>query len=178
MPQTVLVASRNPVKIAAAQRGFQRTYPQSAFTVRGAEVPSGVPPQPLSDAETRRGARQRAERAAAMHPQARYWVGIEGGLHPDGDTFLALAWVCILNADGRRGEARTGAFHIPPAVAALIRQGLELGTANDRIFARHNTKQQEGAVGLLTGGLLDRARFYEQAVILALIPLRNSHLWG
>ncbi len=178
MSQTILVASRNPVKIAAARRGFQRMYPQSAFTVQGAEVPSGVPPQPLSEAETRRGARNRAERAAAMHPQAGYWVGIEGGLHPDGETFLALAWVCVLDAAGRRGEARTGAFHIPPAVAALIRQGLELGEANDRLFARHNSKQKEGAVGLLTGGLLDRAGFYEQAVILALIPLRNGHLWG
>ncbi len=177
MPQTILIASRNPVKIAAALEGFRRMFPETTFTATGVEVPSGVPAQPMSDAETRRGARNRAARAAEAFPQADYWVGIEGGLHPDGATFLALAWVCVRAADGRRGEARTGTFHIPPAVAALVRQGMELGEADDLVFGRSNSKQKNGAVGLLTGNLIDRTRFYTQAVILALVPLRNAALW-
>lgn len=177
MNQQIIIASRNPVKIAAVRDGFSRTFPDVAFSFQGVELPSGVSDQPMSDAETRLGARNRAERAAADFPQADYWVGIEGGLHPDGDTFLALAWVCVLSAAGERGEARTGAFHIPPAVAALVRQGMELGDADDAVFGESNSKQKNGAVGLLTGNLIDRARFYEQGVILALIPLRNAALW-
>ncbi len=174
---TIIIASRNPVKITAVRKGFLRMFPEAAFTFRGVELPSGVGDQPMSDAETRRGARNRAGRAAAAFPQADYWVGIEGGLHPDGETFLALAWVCVLSAAGGRGEARTGAFHIPPPVAALVRQGMELGDADDVVFGENNSKQKNGAVGLLTGNLIDRARFYEQAVILALIPLRHKALW-
>ncbi|HEB65453.1 MAG TPA: non-canonical purine NTP phosphatase [Chloroflexi bacterium] len=177
MPSTIIIASHNPVKIAAARGGFQQMFPEATFVLRGVEVPSGVRDQPLSEEETRQGARNRAARAAEIFPQADYWVGIEGGLHPDGETFLALAWVCIRAADGSRGEGRTGAFHLPPAIAALIRQGKELGEADDIVFGQNNSKQKNGAVGLLTGNLIDRTRFYEQAVILALIPLHNKALW-
>lgn len=177
MPKTILVASQNPVKIAAALEGFQRMCPQETFHVQGADVPSGVRAQPMSDEETRQGARNRATRAAEEYPQADYWVGIEGGLHPDGETFLALAWVHVRTADGQHGEARSGAFHIPPAVAALVRQGLEMGDADDIVFGQRNSKQKNGAVGLLTDNAVDRARFYQQAVILALIPCKNAALW-
>ncbi|RMF44876.1 MAG: non-canonical purine NTP phosphatase [Anaerolineae bacterium] len=178
MSQTLIIASQNPVKIAAALAGFQRMYPQETFNAQGIDVPSGVSDQPMSDEETRRGARNRAERARAEYPQANYWIGIEGGLHPDAETFLALAWVHVIAADGRRGEARSGAFHIPPPVSALVREGLELGDADDIVLGQSNSKQKNGAVGLLTGNALTRADFYEQAVLLALIPLRNAVLWG
>ncbi|GAB4530073.1 MAG: inosine/xanthosine triphosphatase [Anaerolineales bacterium] len=177
MPQTIIIASQNPVKIAAALAGFQRMYPQETFLPQGVNAPSGVSDQPMSDDETRLGARNRVHRAQEAYPQADYWIGIEGGLHPDGDTFLAFAWVHIRAADGRQGEARSGAFHISPAVAALVRQGLEMGHADDIVFGQTNSKQKNGAVGLLTDNVVDRTRFYEQAVILALIPLKNAALW-
>ncbi len=177
MPKTILVASQNPVKIAAVLEGFRRMYPQETFNVQGVDVPSGVSAQPMSDDETRQGARHRVTRAVEMYPQADYWVGIEGGLHPDGETFLALAWVHVRTADGRHGEARSGAFHIPPPVAALVRQGMEMGDADDIVFGQSNSKQKNGAVGLLTENAVDRTRFYEQAVILALIPCKNAALW-
>ena len=45
----------------------------------------------------------------------------------------------------------TCSFDLPPAVAALVRQGMELGHANDHVFSLHNSKQSGGAVGSLTG---------------------------
>ncbi len=76
------------------------------------------------------------------------------------------------------GKGRTGTFFIPPPVADLIRQGKELGEADDIIFQRNNSKQENGAVGLLTGNVIDRKNLYEQAVILALIPFKNSILYS
>ena len=74
------------------------------------------------------------------------------------------------------GKARTGAFMLPHEVARLVRSGVELGIADDRVFGRSNSKQANGAVGLLTADLIDRQRYYEHAVVLALIPFKNTSL--
>jgi non-canonical (house-cleaning) NTP pyrophosphatase len=58
-----------------------------------------------------------------------------------------------------------------------VRQGMELGDADDAVFGRSNSKQANGAVGILTGNVIDRAELYEQAVVLALIPFKNPELY-
>ncbi len=75
-------------------------------------------------------------------------------------------------------SAPWGIFTLPEAVAALIRQGQELGAADDLVFGRVNSKQEQGAVGLLTGGVVDRTQLYAQAVVLALIPFKHRGLYG
>jgi non-canonical (house-cleaning) NTP pyrophosphatase len=52
-----------------------------------------------------------------------------------------------------------------------------LGEADDIVFGRSNSKQKEGAIGLLTGNVVDRAGLYEHAVILALVPFKNVALY-
>jgi len=170
----IVVASRNPVKITAARRGFQQCFPRAALEVEALAVPSGVSDQPMSDEETRLGARQRALRAASALPSSDFWVGIEGGVQWEGDDLLAFAWVAVYHVGQTWGMARTGTFLLPPAVAALVRAGYELGEADDRVFGETNSKQRMGAVGLLTGGVIDRAAFYEHAVVLALIPFGEA----
>ena len=170
----VVVASQNPVKVEAVRRGFQQWFPHETLHVNAVAVPSGVSDQPMSDAETQQGARQRARRAFRALPSADFWVGIEGGVAWNGPDLLAFAWVAVYHKNQAWGMARTGAFMLPPAVAALVRAGYELGEADDRIFGEANTKQRTGAVGLLTQGLIDRTALYEHAVILALIPFGEA----
>jgi inosine/xanthosine triphosphatase len=167
----IIVASRNPVKIQAARSGFQRMFPGEAFSLESASVPSGVSHQPLTDRETLQGAMQRTENAARLQPAADFWVGIEGGVEEQDGELGAFAWVVVRSPD-RVGKSRTGTFYLPPAVAAHVRAGKELGEADDLVFQRSNSKQENGAIGLLTGDVVDRAALYEQAVILALAPFR------
>jgi inosine/xanthosine triphosphatase len=174
--QTVVVASLNPVKLRAVERGFQRAFPGQAFRLEAHEVPAGVGDQPHTDEETLRGAQNRALAASGAAPRADYWVGIEGGIHERPEGMASFAWVVVSSRD-RTGRGRTGTFYLPEAVAALIRKGHELGDADDRVFGRSNSKQQEGAAGILTAGALDRADLYEQAVVLALIPFKNPGLY-
>jgi non-canonical (house-cleaning) NTP pyrophosphatase len=75
------------------------------------------------------------------------------------------------------GKARTGVFFLPKAVAQLVQRGVELGEADDRVFGRINSKQGNGAIGLLTDDVIDRVQYYEHAVILALVPFKNSQLY-
>jgi len=172
----IAVASANPVKIKAARRGFERMFPDQQFTIQSVIAPSGVSHQPLTSMETLAGARNRIANAFALYPTADYWIGIEGGVEEEDGMMTAFAWVAVRTAD-RIGQARSGAFALPPAVADLVREGKELGEADDIIFGRINSKQANGAIGLLTEDALDRAALYEQAVILALVSFKNPELY-
>ena len=196
----IAVASSNPVKLQAARNGFARMFPEEKFEASSTSVASGVSRQPRSDEETRQGARNRAAKAREAVPEADFWIGIEGGIGPGGGEtggeesagmaagltagmtagltagLTAFAWVVIHSKD-QTGESRTGAFFLPQAVAELVLEGMELGEADDIVFGRTNSKQDNGAIGLLTGNAVDRAQLYEQAVILALVPFKNPGLY-
>ncbi len=172
---TIVIASSNPAKRDAALRGFRRMFPDFDWQIEAIEVPSGVSDQPMSDHETLMGATERAVGAANLLPDANYWVGIEGGID-DTDEMAAYAWVVVKSGE-QLGKARTGTLYLPPEIARLVRDGKELGDADDIVFGKQNSKQANGAVGLLTGDVIDRTRFYVEAVVLALIPFKNPELY-
>lgn len=172
----VIIASKNPVKIQCVQQAFEKVFPEQTFLFEGVSVPSGVSDQPMTDKETFAGARNRAINASKAEPKASYWVGVEGGIQKNGIEMEAFAWVVILSQE-KTGKARTASFQLPPAVVDLIDQGMELGHADDLVFKRDNSKQKNGAVGILTNDLIDRVSYYEPAVVLALIPFLNTTLY-
>ncbi|HEV7349697.1 inosine/xanthosine triphosphatase [Telluribacter sp.] len=174
--KTIVVASTNPVKVAAALAGFQRMFPAIHFKTVPVSVASGVADQPMTDEETLRGADNRVQNACLTYPEADFWIGIEGGVEIIGGELAAFAWI-VVRSDKLAGKARSGTFFLPPAVAALVRQGMELGTADDRVFGHTNSKQQGGAVGLLTDNVVDRKQLYEQAVLLSLVAFKNEQLY-
>jgi len=175
---TIVVASTNPVKVRAAARGLRKMFTGQEFTIIPVAADSGVPDQPMSDAQTLSGALNRAQHARALVPEADYWVGIEGGIEAFGAELAAFAWVAVVcSLHGTTGKARSATFFLPPAVSAHLREGKELGAADDLVFGRSNSKQENGAVGLLTGNVLDREGLYEQAVILACVPFKNAALY-
>lgn len=176
MATQIIVASKNPIKINAAKLGFQKVFSNLDMVFSGVSVPSGVGDQPMSDEETLKGAINRANNARNNCPEADYWVGIEGGIHSVGVEMMAFAWIVILSKD-KQGKARTGTFFLPSKVVDLIMQGKELGEADDIVFGHSNSKQKNGAVGLLTNNLTDRTQFYVEAMVLALIPFINPKLY-
>ncbi|MCE7994952.1 MAG: inosine/xanthosine triphosphatase [Roseivirga sp.] len=172
----VIIASKNPVKIQCVKQAFEKVFPQQDFHFTGISVPSGVSEQPMTDEETYAGARNRAINASKAQPEADFWAGVEGGIQKNGSEMEAFAWVVVMSSD-KSGKARTASFQLPPAVVELIDQGMELGHADDVVFKRDNSKQKNGAVGILTNDLIDRVSYYEPAVILALIPFLNEGLY-
>jgi inosine/xanthosine triphosphatase len=174
--KTIAVASNNPVKIQAVLDGFKFISPKEEWRAISVEVPSGVSHQPMTDAETLAGATNRARNAQKAHPDADYWAGIEGGVEDLNGEMFAFAWVALIS-QSLTGHARSGSFMIPPSVAKLVREGKELGDADDIIFGRENSKQKNGAIGLLTDDAIDRKSLYEHAVVLALVPFKNPRLY-
>lgn len=176
MSQTVIIASTNPVKIDATRIGFRRMFPEADFRFEGIKSESGVSNQPMTRAETLKGAINRAHYAAQQAPTADYTVGIEGGVEADEAGHLQVfAWVVVMHGT-TLGRAQTGVFYLPDEVAQLILTGVELGAADDVIFGRSNSKQQNGSIGLLTDDALTRTYYYVDAVVMALIPFKKPHL--
>jgi inosine/xanthosine triphosphatase len=149
----VAVGSTNPVKVAAVTAVLVRCgWTASVMSVG---VPSGVRDQPFGDEETIAGATQRA-RAALHAGDADLGIGIEGGVVEEHGAMRTCAWAAIVARDGRVGVGGSLAMPLPARVAALVRDGVELGHAMDRVTSTRGTKHGAGAVGILTAGLVDR----------------------
>jgi len=173
----VIVASTNPVKIESAQMGFAKMFPDESFDVQGISAPSEVSDQPMSSDETLMGATNRANNVSKLVTDADYWIGIEGGIEDVNEELEVFAWVVVKARDGKIGKGKTGSFFLPQKIAELVRQGVELGEADDIVFGRTNSKQANGAIGILTDDALTRTTYYVPAVIMALIPFKNETLY-
>ena len=172
---TIAVGSTNPVKCGAVRVVLSALAPRAR--VEGVAVASGVPDQPFGDEETIRGALTRAA-AAREALGAELGVGIEGGVVEESDgSMRTCAWAAIVDANGRKGIGGSLALPLPRAVAAMVRDGVELGHAMDRLVRERNTKHGKGAVGILTAGLVDRQRAYELLVTYALAPFVTPELF-
>ena len=97
-------------------------------------------------------------------------------LKKKGKEMQVFAWIFIQSKD-MKGKARTATFDLPKKIIELIDSGMELGDADDIVFHRKNSKQKNGAVGILTKDLIDRERYYTHAIIMALIPFNNMELY-
>ncbi len=174
----LVVSSTNPVKLRAVEVGVRAAMPDLELTIDSVRVDSGVSEQPATDVETVLGAENRARAARDASPDADYWFGVEGGVQDSSRGMLTFAWIVVVDRAGRVGRARSAAFVLPEVVAERVRGGMELGHADDEVFGRTDSKRRDGAIGLLTGGALDRAGLYAPAVTAAMIPFLNPELYA
>jgi inosine/xanthosine triphosphatase len=172
----IYIGSTNPVKIECTRKAFGLVFPEKKFEIIGVPVESGVSHQPFGEEKTLQGALNRVLQIKQIYPDATYWIGIEGGLDKIDDGMYAFAWIVVMN-NQRSGKARTATFEIPGPLRVLIEKGYELGDADDKFFRRSNSKHNDGTVGRLTSGIIDRIEFYKHAMVLALIPFRENELY-
>jgi inosine/xanthosine triphosphatase len=174
----IIVASQNPVKMKAALVGFSKMFPKEKFHLEAVPAPSGVRNQPQDEAEALRGALHRVKMIQAARPRADFYVGMEGGIEEKNGGMEAYAWIVVKSRDGMVGKGKTCTIYLPEKIRRLIKQGKELGEADDIVFGQKNSKQKNGAVGILTGNVITRAKSYSEALVCALIPFRNKKLYS
>ena len=162
----IAVGSMNPVKIRAAESVVRRIWP--ATEVLGVQVPSGVEVQPRTENETRRGALNRAL-AARSALDADLGLGLEGGVEELRGRLYLVNSVVAVDRHGQRGEGSGVRMELPPGFRAGLDAGRELGDLVDAASGQLNSKQKEGAIGLLTAGLADRQQSFDQALTYALV---------
>lgn len=182
----VLVGSLNRVKIDAVREAFSEYY--SILDVRGIEVPSQVPNQPVGN-QTFEGAYQRALALKSIYEQkstqdseqeklqANFFVGMEGGILSLYSQWFCCGAMCVMDTKSRVGFGLSSQFPLPDAVTKELLQGKELGDVIDALFHDHNSKQKQGAIGYLTKGVIDRKKLYVQGVLAALVPFLHEGLY-
>lgn len=171
--KNVVVGSENPVKIQAVKEAFTRMWPDEDWHVSGINAASGVADQPMFAEESVQGATQRA-RTALAHEDADFGVGLEGGLQEVAGSWFDIGWIVVVDQAGVRGIAPTVGVCIPEQVMAHVRAGKEVGAACDEVFGTVNSKQANGAHGLLTKDRITRTDAYRDGVLSALSAFIHS----
>lgn len=160
----IAVGSANRVKVAAVRSVMERVYGDVRITA--VDVDSGVPPQPFGE-QTHQGAVNRARAALGGHDMA---VGIEAGVFEMLDGLYDIQHCAIVSRDGRETYGQGSGFRYPDRIAGLVRSGMTVGDAVHEVYGSTDIGKKQGAVGLLSKGLIDRKALTEQSVIAAMIP--------
>jgi inosine/xanthosine triphosphatase len=172
---TIIVGSKNPVKINAAKKAIAVVFSDAKICCQGMHAPSNVADQPMTEAETRAGAINRVK-YCQQNNMTDFYIAIEGGVDLFEDGAAAFAYVAV--ADNKmQSIGRSANLPLPNVVYQSLQQGDELGDVMDRLFKTDNIKQKGGAMSLLTNAHVSRESVYTQALILTLAPFLNRTLY-
>ncbi len=160
----IAVGSLNPVKIEAVRNVMERIY--GSVRIFAVDSKSGVPEQPFED-ETVQGAINRAKGAIGDHKMA---VGIEAGVFERYDGLYDVQHCAVIDSDGKITIGMGSGFRYPDKVAELVRNGKTVGEAMKEIYSGKDIGREQGAIGILSKGLLDRRELTEQSVLNAMLP--------
>lgn len=175
----IVVGSKNQVKVEAV-RELIADYPTLiGSAVEGVDVESCVRHQPMTLEETIRGSRHRALQA---FEHGDLGIGIEGGLTPvpyTKSTYMNISACAIF--DGKEYHiGLTSGFESPKSVMrCIIDKGLDMSDAYREagLTTSAHLGSREGAIGMLTGGRVDRKAYIKEALRCALIHIENAHLF-
>ncbi|MGP1909044.1 DUF84 family protein [Metabacillus sp. JX24] len=158
----VAIGTLNPAKVNAVQECLDQL---GSFTLSSTSVSSGVADQPFSDEETIRGAANRAQRARERE-DADIGIGLEGGMIETDEGFFLCNWGA-LSVQGIEPIIAGGArIPLPAEIGRKVKSGIELKLVMDDYADRENVSQQEGAVGIFTGGLVTRKEMFKHICLL------------
>ena len=172
-PIVINVGTNNSLKVRAVAAVASKLY--SKVKVRGVSAESGVPPEPLEQ-DVVLGAINRARRALGAGD---FGVGIEAGLfwNQSMRDHLDVQYCAVVDKAGRLTVGHGPGFAYPPAIVSLVKKGMTVGQAMERITGIKGMGSKEGAVGYLSGGRLDREDITRMAVYTAFIPRIRRDLY-
>lgn len=179
----VAVGSLRAPKLNAVRSALDACEPwlhvDNSLVIVGIDVPSDVRPTPLSRVETMRGARNRAQSLQKIASQGnepwQFFVGLEGGLdvvnlYGERRVFLE-SWVYVANQTGAGHYGQSGAIALPEALATrVVDDGVDLSDAIDAYAGAQGIRNNLGAWGVLTRGLITREEAFRIATINAFSP--------
>ncbi|MEA4977840.1 MAG: inosine/xanthosine triphosphatase [Methanomassiliicoccaceae archaeon] len=166
----IAVGSLNPVKIEAVRSVLEKIY--GSVRITAADVDSGVPEQPF-ESDVRKGAINRARNALGDHTMA---FGIEAGVFEREEGLFDIQYCAVLDRNGTLTVGMGPGFTYPDDIADLVRNGFTVAEAIAELYGNKGVGKRQGAIGMLSNGLLDRKTLTEQSVIAAMVPRISSDL--
>lgn len=167
----IIVASLNRNKINAVREVFPE------YHIEGTACPSGVAEQPVSLDEIIFGAINRAKGAFG---NCEYSVGIEDGISRVPQTLSGyMNFCCCAIYDGSRIYLGLGpAFEYPPeCTEKVVEKGITISEAFTPVSGKPRIGYEEGIIGFLTAGRINRRDYTKLAVEMARIQIDNPGLY-
>ncbi len=167
----IVVGSTNPVKVAAVEAAVREFPWLSSMPILGRSLSSQVSEQPMTLPETIAGALNRAKGAFIL--SGSIGVGIESGLlsAPGTQTGLLDTCICVVYDGGAVYTGMAPGFECPPDVIAMVRERkCDLDAAFHELGYTSEEKSglSHGVINIVTNGRMNRQRYTEIAVIMAL----------
>ncbi len=163
-PIRARVGSDNPVKVDAVRNVLSKLF--GSLDIECQATATSMPEQPFGE-QTRQGAIERAQAALA---DADFGIGIEAGVFEAADGLYDVQYCAVVDKRGIVTIGHGSGFKYPPEVARRVREGWSVGRSFQELYGLEAVGRKEGAIGFLTGGLLDRTALTEQAVLAAMVP--------
>jgi len=170
--------------VIAKVMGFLSYRPESISYI-AREVESGVSSMPLSVHEIRRGACNRAMEVRrlveAESGPVDFAVGLEGGffiLSAEDREHIHLQTWAFVHHNGAGYYGSSMSMPVPMSVAReVLENKKELGEVIDLFANREKVRDQDGAFGVFSLGLLTRQQALELALLGALAPFYHKKLY-
>jgi inosine/xanthosine triphosphatase len=186
----VAIGSLRPPKVEAVRSVMNKVmtflgYHSESISYIAREVESGVSAMPLSVQEIRRGACNRAMEARRLVEEESgpvdFAIGMEGGffiLSAEAREHIHLQTWAFVHHNGAGYYGSSMSMPVPRAVAReVLENKKELGEVIDDLANRKEARNQDGAFGVFSLGLLTRQQALELALIAALAPFYHQKLY-
>lgn len=169
----IAVGSPNPVKVRAVERAFDYFFDE--VKVESMIVDSGVKAFPDTEEMIFKGASNRA--MTAYSERFDYSVGIEGGV-----VLLDGVWYdrnYVIVYDGEETGIGTSASYVVPThlVEGVDSESDESKKIIDEAFGVKDVFTNQGVIGVLTCGVIDREKLLMDAVVCALTRFINKEYY-
>ncbi|WP_339172909.1 DUF84 family protein [Anoxybacillus sp. FSL W8-1294] len=158
----IAVGTKNNTKVKAVKAVFHEAH----HAIIASDVQPNVSKQPFSDEETLQGAIERAT-LAVHEQQAHIGIGLEGGVFAarNGTVWLCN-WGALVDRDGVVVVAGGARIPLPAEISEQLKTGKELAEVIDEYADRRDVRSNEGAIGILTNGAIDRTTMYTHIVYM------------
>lgn len=159
----IAIGSNNPAKIKAVVETFEEFG--KAVTIESVNAPSRVSNMPFSDEETVQGAVNRAEYSLEK-TGADMAFGLEGGVMETPFGLILCNWGALAVKGQETLIAGGARIRLPDEITERLRSGEELGPLMDKYSERKNVRSNEGAIGILTNGAVNRTDMFSHLIKL------------
>ncbi len=170
----VAVGSTNPTKVNAVRKAMLLLCTPEVVSVT---VASGVPSQPHGLRELLLGSINRACNAL-RRMAADYGVGVEAGfIRLPAGMAVELQVAAIVDSKGGLSIGFSQGFMLPRHWLEELEKRVELGAIAEKATGRRGIGEKLGLIGYLTLGHVTRTELTYEAVVMALVPRLNMHLY-